>query len=325
MGYNLTFQYEITPNDSFEAGYVASLGRHIELFAGTNNVTQLLPPSVDPQPYIPFPDFGRGATYATTQANSYYHSLQTKYTRRLSKGLDTLVAFTWGKTRTDANDLLSGGRGVLVRAPDIPGFGVAKDYGLAMFDIRKALSVSGTYQLPVGHGRHFMSAGNRAAEGILGGWSVNWIMTMDDGQPLSIGCQTQTAAGAGCYALLVPGQDKYAGKHNVDQWANPAAFHDAPLVTTIGQTDFAPLGGEGSQVIGPGFHRFDFSLFKEVKTSEKTRVEIRAEFFNLTNTPNFGLGMNANYKDTVNFGKIGYTRDSPNDPRQIQFALKFYF
>jgi hypothetical protein len=325
QGYNLTLQYEITPNDSFEAGYVASLGRHIEVPSGTNNVTKILPPSVDPQPYIPFPDFGRGAAYATTQGNSYYHSLQTKYTRRLSKGLDTLVAFTWGKTRTEAGDLLSSGYVGYARAPDIPGFGLAKDYGLAMFDIRKALSVSGTYQLPVGRGRHFMSAGNRAAEGILGGWSANWIMTMDDGQPLTIYCQTYTAAGVGCYALLVPGQDKYAGKHNVDQWANPAAFQDPPLATTIGQTDFAPLGGGNTPIIGPGFHRFDFSLFKEVKTSEKTRVEIRAEFFNLTNTPNFGQGMNRNFRDTVNFGKISYTRDSPNDPRQIQFALKFYF
>src|SRR5438270_307436 len=143
--------------------------------------------------------------------------------------------------------------------------------------------------------------------------------------PVTIDCVTPGAAGVGCYAVLVPGQNRYAGKHNVDQWMNPAAFTDPPPATTIGQTDFSPLGGYRTPIIAPGFHRMDWSLFKDFNTSETTRLEFRAEFFNLTNHPNFAAPSERNYQNTGHFGQITSTIDSPNDPRQIQFALKFYF
>jgi len=325
QGYNLTTQYELSPHDSFEVGYVASLGRHIETFSGTNHLHEILPPGTDPTPYYPFPDFAWDSPYATTNSNSDYHSLQAKYDRRLAKGLDLLAAFTWGMTRTNADDLLSGGGIAGFRAPDLPGFGIEKDMGLASFDIRKALSWSGTYQLPFGHGQHFGASASKVEDGVLGGWMFNWIMTMDDGQPETINCVTAGAANLGCYALLT-GQPKYAGKHNVDQWMNPAAFSDPVPATTIGQADFAPLGGGPTQIIGPGFHRLDFSLFKQFKTTESTHLEFRAEFFNITNHPNFAVtSLYTNYKSISTFGIITSTRDAPNDPRQIQFALKFYF
>jgi len=61
---------------------------------------------------------------------------------------------------------------------------------------------------------------------------------------------------------------------------------------------------------------------------ERTHVEFRAEFFNITNHPNFSIpvpGSSATDFRAPDFGQITYTRDSPNDPRQIQFALKFYW
>src|SRR5207245_10757849 len=119
QAYNLATPLDLAPGNSLEVGYVASLGRHIETFAGTNLVSQLLPPVTDPQLYVPFPDFARGSPYATTNANSNYHSLQTKYTRRMAKGLEVLAAFTWAKALTDAGDLLSGGNVGGFRAPEI--------------------------------------------------------------------------------------------------------------------------------------------------------------------------------------------------------------
>jgi len=81
----------------------------------------------------------------------------------------------------------------------------------------------------------------------------------------------------------------------------------------------------GDQVAGPGFHRLDFSLFKQFQTTESTHLEFRAEFFNITNTPQFGQPSFRNFTNTANFGQILSTSDAPNDPRQIQFALKFYW
>ena len=86
---------------------------------------------------------------------------------------------------------------------------------------------------------------------------------------------------------------------------------------------------------GPSFHNFDFSVFKEFKTSESTHLQFRAQFFNLTNHPNFnqpGFGGNGVVSipgsldfTSAAFGEIGSTRNTPNDARRIQFALKFYF
>jgi len=80
----------------------------------------------------------------------------------------------------------------------------------------------------------------------------------------------------------------------------------------------------------------DFSLFKEFRTSERTHLEFRAEFFNLTNNPNFsppGFGGNGvvaatgalDYTSPLTFGAINSTRDGQNDQREIQFALKLYW
>jgi hypothetical protein len=80
----------------------------------------------------------------------------------------------------------------------------------------------------------------------------------------------------------------------------------------------------------------DFSAFKTFPVTEKTRLEFRAEIFNLTNHPNFsppgfsGNGVVAapgslNYESPTTFGVITSTRDGLNDQREIQFALKFYF
>jgi hypothetical protein len=324
QSYNLTLQYQLTSADSVEAGYVASLSRHLESFVGTNDQSVLLPLGYNPQDYVPFPDFARGSSYADTVGVANYHSLQTKYQRRLAEGLTMLFAYTYAKTLTDAGDLLSGGGVSGYRAPYLPGWGIKKDMGLAPFDIRHAVSFSGSYDLPFGKGHKFMTSSSRIAEFTLGNWSTNWILTLNTRQPQTIDCATSTGAGTGCYALYT-GVDPYSGSHDVSQFYNPAAFRTPPVVTQAGQTDYSPLGGGNTQVSGPPLRRLDFSLFKTFPVNETMRFEFRAESFNLTNTPAFAQPGNLNYLDAANFGRINSTRDAPNDPREIQFALKFYF
>ena len=79
------------------------------------------------------------------------------------------------------------------------------------------------------------------------------------------------------------------------------------------------------QVRGPGFHRLDFSVFKDFRTSERTRLQFRAEFFNLTNTPQVANPSGTNFGNPSTFGLITGLVDGNNDPREIQFALKLYF
>ncbi len=324
QAYNFTVQYQLTQNDTVQLGYVGNTVRHLGVYINPNLPHELLPPSFDSLAYSPYSNFAAYNNFTTFNGNSFYNGLQLNYERRLSYGLSLLANFTWSKCRTDATDLLNETANGY-RAPFLPGFGIQGDYGLCDYDIPKVFHLSGSYDLPVGHGRQFLSSSNGLVNAVLGGWSTNYILTLQDGQPGTVPCIITTAAGFGCNALLIPGQSVTAGPHNVDQWLNPNAFGTPPVVTAVGQSDYSPLGGAPTQFYGPGFHRLDLSAFKVFPINERSRVEFRAEFFNLTNTPNFAAPTYLDYTNPTTFGKITSTRDGQNDQREIQFALKLYW
>ncbi len=364
MSANLTLQYQLTPTLSIQTGWVTTQARHLETSPGTNNVTQLLANNDDGGLSRPFQDFGRGSSYRVTNGNSNYHGLQTKVEKSFSNGLSLLFTHTWAKALSDAGDSLNGGSLSGYRAPDIPGFGVHRDYTLASFNIKNVIHISGGYELPFGKGKHFMANATGVAQTALGGWSLNWVATLQGGQPITLSCPNGTATGAGCYDLKVAGQDPKLGIHrfsvtNSDGsvsnytgfFGNPAAFTQpcqlgrdsgGNLIPLLGSpagcvplSGLAALGGQGGQVDGPGYHRLDLSLFKDIHLTERFKLQFRTEAFNILNHPNFnapnfgGNGVNAiagsgNYTNPA-FGAVGATRDAPYAARQIQFGLKLYF
>jgi hypothetical protein len=351
MGGNLTVQYQLTPSMSLQAGYVTSLARHLESFPGSNSPTSIAASNTPEATLVPFPDFGFNSSYAATGGMSAYHSLQTKVEKQFADGLNFLFTYTWSKTMSDAGDLLNGGSVAGYRAPNVPGLGMAFDYGLADFDIRNVFHFSGGYELPFGKGKHFMSDASGIQDKLVGGWSLNWSTTLQGGQPISLGCPSGTASNLGCGGLFT-GQPLDLGLHTdknglLSYFGNPAAFVQ-PCVLGAGGVPEAgtpagctPLTGAQAlggitQVPGPGFHRVDFSVFKVIPIRERIQVQFRAEIFNILNHPNFnapGFGGNGvqsisgstNYVNNSTFGEIGSTRDAPYDPRQIQFALKLVF
>jgi Carboxypeptidase regulatory-like domain/TonB dependent receptor len=322
QGANFTIQYQLGRNQSVQLGYVGTFSRHLPVTQPANDVSEILPPLVSYLQHIPYADLSPGFNYITYQGNTGYNSLQASFERRFSQGLTFLGDYTYSKCRGDAQDQLLETYGF--RAPDIPGFGIQGDYALCEYDERNVGHFSGIYQLPFGNGGKFLRDSGKLTNALVGGWTTNWILTLTDGMPFSVPCTITTASGAGCNALFVPGENPIGGEHNVNQWMNPKAFMDPSVATSIGQASFAPLGSIPGQVIGPGFHRLDFSLFRRFKTSERTALEFRAEVFNLTNTPNFAQPSNTNFASPA-FGRITATVDDPNDPREIQFALKFYW
>jgi hypothetical protein len=355
MGGNLTLQYQLTSSLSVQAGYVTTQGRHLETFPGSNNVPVITDNNASQSTLVPFQDFGRGSSYAATQGNSVYHSLQTKVEKQFAGGLNFLAAYTFSKTLSDAGDLLNGGSLRGYRAPSVPGLGIHFDYGLASFDIRNVFHFSGGYELPFGKGKHFASDASGFQNQLIGGWSLNWSATLEGGQPIGIGCPSGTAAGLGCGAIRVKGQDLKLGLHDVQDssgkghiawYGNAAAFAQPCVLGAGGVPTSSPTGcvpltgtaalGELTQVPGPGFHRMDFSIFKNFTVTERLKMQFRTEIFNLLNHPNFnapnfgGNGVvsvsgSGDFTNLTNFGRIGSTRDAPYDPRQIQLALKLLF
>jgi len=323
-GYNLSLEYQINSKLALSSAYVGSLARHIEVNLDPNSVTELLPPGTTTARYVPYNSTAlSGNNLTLTAASSSYSSFQLNLEQRAAHGLTFLTNFAWQKTLTNARDPLEGDIGSY-RAPFLPGFGIGRDLSRADFDVRRIFHFSGTYDLPYGTGRTFGSRANGIQQAILGGWSTNFIATAQDGQPFTVGCATSTSSGSGCNANLVPGVNPYA-KSSVSHFVNAAAFSTPPAVTAVGQTNFASLGGSGTQVSGPPFRRIDLSLFKQFHFSERFYAEFRTEVFNITNTANFANPTSLNYANTTNFGQITSTRDSPNDPREIQFALKVYW
>jgi len=352
MGGNFTVQYTLTPSLVIQAGYVTTQARHLEVGAGTNNVSEILPASANADDFKPFKDFARGSSYVATEGNSAYHGLQVKIEKRFA-GLDFLATYTWSKTRSDAQDSFSNGSAFPggYRGHDVPGFGLRGDYGLATFDLRNVFHFSGGYELPFGKGRYFLSDSRGVANRLVGGWSLIWSATVQGGQPITVPCSANATSGTGCNALLFPGKSATSGPHNVDQFLNAAAFTqpcvlggpaNAPIPILdqpsgcIPLTGVAALGGSPTQVTGPGFGRLDLSLFKDFHFADRFRLQFRWEFFNIFNHPNFNAPGFTGQTNAItipgaldfkspNFGKIDSTRDSPNDPRQIQFALKLYY
>ncbi len=350
MGGNLTLQYQLTPTLSVQAGYVTSLARHLESFPGYNEPTSIAAQNTPESQLVPFPDFGYGSSYAATAGMSDYHSLQTTVQKHFSEGLNFLFTYTYSKTLSDAGDLLNGGSVAGYRAPQVPGLGMAFDYGLADFDVRNVFHFSGGYELPFGKGKRFLGDASGAEDKLVGGWQIVWSTTLQGGQPISLSCPSGTASNLGCGDLYT-GQPLKLGLHDdanglLSWFGNPGAFTQ-PCVLGAGGvpepntpsgcvplTGSAALGGV-TQVPGPGFHRLDFSAFKEIPLNERFRLEFRTEIFNIFNHPNFnapnfgGNGVvaisNSGQYNSSTFGEIGSTRDAPYDPRQIQFALKLYF
>ena len=108
----------------------------------------------------------------------------------------------------------------------------------------------------------------------------------------------------------------------MNQFYNPAAFANPDPVATIGQQDFSPLGGDRSQVTGPPLRQLDIGIAKQFRCLGQRQFEIRAEAFNLTNTPSFNLPGSLNFLDARNFASITSMR---NAPRQFQLGAKVYW
>ncbi|MHB1935754.1 MAG: carboxypeptidase-like regulatory domain-containing protein [Acidobacteriaceae bacterium] len=330
--YNLFTQYTFTAHDSLEVGYVGVVGRHLDGFATGNAPTQILPNGTNIYNYIPFPNFAPNSFMELTNGKSSYNSMQATYQHATSYGLTMNANYTLSQCMTDqtfyVNTIQS------YRALWLPGFGANGDYAICDTDSTHVIHVSGDYALPVGRGAKFLTNMNRVEDAAIGGWALNGIFTFQSGEPISVGCPVPTTADFGCYADRVQGVDLYGnGGHTKKQWLNPNAFAEPPAATSIGQSDYSPLGGSPLIGRGPTYTNLDASLFKSFSLVKNTKLQFRAEAFNALNHPQFGQPVNTsnfntdqgssyNSANPNQFSSLTYTR---NNSRQMQFALKLLF
>jgi hypothetical protein len=337
--FNLTVQDQFTSHDAVSLAYVGTLGRHLDTQSSQNSPSAIIPPGesiYDPTVpgHVPFPSFGVEPQFLSSSSSSNYNSFRAGYEHQLSIGLTLLANYTFSKCLSDArsvegtNSTAYGGplynfTFTPYRAEWLPGFGKRGDYGLCAADTAQVVHASGTYYLPFGRSKAYLSHVNGVTDAFIGGWVTNFIFSHQTGQPFTILCPVATTAGFDCYADIVRGVNVYGGKHDVTQWLNPAAFANPPVATQAGQSDYSPLGGGTNPVRGPGFQNLDMSLFKQFPIHEAVKLEFRAEAFNLPNWHSFANpSANLNFLNSQGFSAITSSR---SNPRILQLALKLYY
>jgi len=293
------------------------------------------------------PVFDTNIDWFRSTGSSNYHSLQAHFEKRLSKGLDFEASYTYAHSLDIASNA---NLGPTQNNSDFRDFRIPQqEYGNSDFDVRHRFVISSIYELPFGHGKKFLGNAAGLANQIVGGWQVmnlisissgNWYTVLDsngnfanaDGgaggvsqRPDQVGDPNRAGPvpgnpDPGCQVLASQGGLAPDRIRTPGAWFNTCAFTDPAL---------GSFGNVGRNTIeAPGYRTWDFSLLKSFKTSERTDLQFRAEFFNLLNHTNFLFansgpqnGNNATILGTSQFGSLTAARP----PRQIQFALKFSF
>jgi hypothetical protein len=225
--------------------------------------------------------FTTGSTVFLTRntSESRYDSLQAQFTRRLSRGLQALVSYTFSKSVDDASDAATGGFPEDGRIGQF-GVDVKNERGPSDFDTRHNLTAAVTYNIPA----PFES---RAARALFGGWSLDLIGRARSGLPFSVFSQTLDPL---VFAVSTRRADVVPG---VPVWVDDAG---APGGRRLNRAAFAeaPFGRQGTSGRnanrGLPVYQADLSVRREFPLTEGgLRGQFRAEFFNLFNRANFGL------------------------------------
>jgi hypothetical protein len=251
----------------------------------------------------PFPQFtGVTITDADTR-RAIYHAGYVKLQRRFSAGFTTLVTYT----RSQNMALGSGPQNA---------YNPEAEYALASTHQPHRLSISGTYELPVGRGKTWLSS-NRTLDMIVGGWSINAVGVTQSGSPLAITQSNDNSVfGTSSTRPSATGISPQPGgsfSDRIDNFINLAAFSITP------QFSFGNLGPRIS-MRGPGLVNWDVSMFKTFTIRERFRAQFRAEALNATNTPLLALA--STNVTNPNFGKLN---SQTNFSRLVQLGVRLFW
>ena len=256
----------------------------------------------------------------TDSTNSTYHAGQAALTRRFANGLAFVASYTYSKSLDYVSTFnvagsaprLVAGENDLAQNP----FDLNAEHGPSLFDARHRFVFSGSYEIP------FRLTKMRAAQLLFAGWQLNTIANFSSGTPFTVydsanvALQGSSPEITGFYSSrpdLIANPN--SGPHTADSWVTRSVFARLDQQTQAGQ-----FGNEGRNAVrGPGIANVDLSLLKSFNLGENTRVQFRAECFNVANHANFGLPDND--IASPNFGRVL----EAGAPRLFQFGLKLIF
>jgi hypothetical protein len=274
----------------------------------------------------PYPQFQALYGYTLFASQAFYNSLQVRFEKRYSYGLSFTGNYTYSHQTSDSDSGANPGLGSRLGT-----FGAVQDKSnlagersISANDTPNRFVIAATYELPVGRGKAFGNGMNRFADAVIGGWRVGSFVTFQSGQPLAIrmarnhiisGSQRPNLIGNPCTGLSA--EDVLNGK---GYYLNAAAFAN-PGDETAGNTPRYISSCRTDPI-----RNLDINVSKKFSVGERVSLELRGEFFNAFNHPNFGAP-NTRFSSSTNPGSFGLFQDSqPNNQwRHGQLGLRVEF
>ena len=335
QSYFVSVQQELAKNTLIDIAYVGNHGSKLQGFLNGN---QINPSAGFKRPYGNWPS---DITEALNEFYSHYDALQVRYEQRFVAGLTLLNSFTWSHALDNASASLEGNTPSPQDANNI-----SADYGQSDYNLPVSNITSLVYELPVGHGRHFLSNSNALTDSLLGGWQISGINTMQAGTPFNVGYTPNSAnAVSPQIGATYRGANEYrpnvvAGQPTIKktklssgyiQYINLAAF-TLPETRDANGNLASPFGNAARNPgRTPAFYQTDLALNKKFTTPiESLKVEFRAEAYNVFNHTNLylpasGLGGTLSTASKLNSPTTGGQITSTFEPRILQFGLKILY
>ncbi len=295
--YSLAVERQLTEKTLFELAYVANHALHLQSSNSYNTPKPAGGAIQARRPYQPW-----GSMSMQSQDNgATYQSLQTKLERRMSNGLAGMVSYTWSKFLNIQQTPQAGGDG-------------AYEHTYSPFDIPQNLAISGTYMLPIGKNKRFLSDANGVTDAILGGWQLQTITILHSGMTFTpiVGSDVANTGIGSQRPNLNPAGGVNGFQKSLTKWFDPTAYVQAPQYT---------YGNVKGYTLRSDMRRqFDASIFKNFNMPGETKLSFRAEAFNVSNTASFNAP-----GATVTSSTCCAVTSTSVPSRDIQFALKYDF
>lgn len=308
--WNVALQQDLGNNMAAEVSYVGNHQLHSVRIWDPNDCPNSPLANYSCDSNRPNPALG-GLSFVDSFDYGNYHGMTAKLEKRYSNGLTFLTTYTWGHALANGGTTLTGSSNQNSKDRR----NLALGYSSAAWDIRHSSVTSFLYDLPFGKGKKYL-ANVGPLDHLISHWQLNSIMTFRTGPPFTLNTNQCVGTFGTCQPDVISGQDPKSapsGGRRPEQWFDTAAV-TKPTPGTPGS-----LGLQSQN--RPGQRNLDLSLFKDIRFSERYRMQFRAEAFNVANTPQWGQPGTTQGDST--FGVI--TSTQPNTQRHVQFALRFMF
>jgi hypothetical protein len=280
--------------------------------------------------------------YQLTEFNSIYHALQSKFTHRMSHGLFLQASYTWSHALDNGVDALNPNLGS--RTFPRNSRNLAQSYGNSDNDVRHIFVTNYIWDLPFGRGKHYLSGG--LVGRVFEGWELGGIFSAQTGIPFNVRSprdSQRTGISAWGYQVGNPFATPAAGCENGVglgyvfmpnngfgcAFTSPAYSQNGPNGTLVGGIS----NNARNFWHGPGFWDWDMTFSKTTSITERVKLELRFEGYNVFNHPHFTNpgADSASLGNAITSGLFGVSLSTATQPdgttsaRQLQVALKLKF